>query len=65
MIYDVIGGMSYDVIMKKFKLSFKIEVSTELLQLVNKMQNIIFQEPESYTQVFPWEIIMISEDFFI
>jgi hypothetical protein len=52
-IYDVIGGMSYDVIIKKFKLSFKIEVSTELLQLVNKMQNIIFQEPESYTQVFP------------
>jgi hypothetical protein len=29
------------------------------------MQNIIFQEPESYTQVFPWEIIMLSEDFLI
>jgi hypothetical protein len=25
--------------------------STELLQLVNKMQNIIFQEPKCYTQV--------------
>jgi hypothetical protein len=59
---DVIGGISYDLIMEKFKFKNKSNISqimSKKVQLsyykVNKMQNIIFQEPKML-QIFFYKL---------